>query len=117
MTRFEDAANLVTGGCALMALGRAGDKSKAACAQAGTAFAQGKQFLEDFKARPAALFTEVTGKLETELAPLLDDQARQLLDTTQAAVNDALKLPPAGAAPPADKPGAAAGKTGSASAP
>src|SRR5690606_15269629 len=94
--RFDDASNLVTGGCAFMTLGGAGAKSKELCGQATAAFAQGKKYLDDVKARPAALFEEVTGKLETELAALLDDQARQLLDTAQAAVSDALKLPPAG---------------------
>jgi hypothetical protein len=109
-TRFTDAANLVTLGCAAMALGRAGDKSKALCDQASEAFSQGKKYLEDFKARPAALFQEVTTKLEAELAPLIDEQAKQLLDTAQAAVNDALKLPSAGT-------GAAAAGAGSAAAP
>jgi len=108
--RFADASNLVTGGCAMMALGRAGDKAKGVCEKATEAFAQGKKFIEDFQDKPAALFGDVTGKLEADLAPLLDDQARQLLDTTQAAVNDALKLPPGGA-------GSAAGKTGPAAAP
>jgi hypothetical protein len=105
--RYDDAANLMTLACAAMALGRAGDKAKATCDQASAAFAQGKKYLEDVKARPAALFAEVTTKLETELATLIDDQAKQLLDTAQAAVNDALKLPPAGA-------GSAAGGAGSA---
>jgi hypothetical protein len=109
-TRFEDTANLVTAGCALMALGRAGDKSKEMCGQATELFVQGKQYLADVKTRPAALFEEVTTKLETELAVLLDDQARQLLDTAQAAVNDALKLPPAPA-------GSAAGVAAPAKAP
>jgi hypothetical protein len=40
----------------------------------------------------------VTTQLETELAVLIDDQARQALDAAQAAVNDALKLPGAGGA-------------------
>lgn len=108
-TRFTDAANLVTLGCAAMALGRAGEQSKALCDQATESFAQGKKYLEDFKVRPVALFQEVTAKLETELAALLDDQARQLLDTAQTAVNDALKLPPAGAAGSAAAGSAAAG--------
>jgi F0F1-type ATP synthase membrane subunit b/b' len=94
--RFGDASNLVTLGCAAMALGRAGEKSKQLCDQATAGFAVAKKYLEDFKARPAALFEEVTTKLETELAALIDDQAKQLLDTAQAAVNDALKLPPGG---------------------
>lgn len=94
--RFNDASNLVTLGCAAMALGRAGEKSKQLCDQATAGFAVAKKYLEDFKARPAALFEEVTTKLETELAALIDDQAKQLLDTAQAAVNDALKLPPGG---------------------
>jgi hypothetical protein len=108
--RFEDAANLVTAGCAVMALGRAGDKSKETCTKATEAFGQAKQYVADLKGRPAALFDEIAGKLETELAALLDDQAKQLLDTAQAAVNDALKLPAAGA-------GAAAAGAGSAAAP
>jgi hypothetical protein len=106
-TRFEDAANLVTLGCAAMALGRAGEDSKKLCNNASELFAQGKKYLADLKARPAALFADVTSKLETELAALLDDQAKQLLDTAQAAVNDALKLPP-----PAPAPGSAAPAAG-----
>lgn len=96
-TRFEDAANVVVLGCAAMALGRAGEQSKQLCNKASDLFSQGKKYLADFKARPAALFAEVTTKLEAELVALLDDQARQLLDRAQAAVNDALKLPPAAA--------------------
>jgi hypothetical protein len=111
--RFTDAANLVTIGCAAMALGRAGEQSKALCAQANEAFVQGKRFLEDFKARPAALFQEVTTKLETELAALVDEQTKQLLDTAQAAVNDALKLPPAAPAGSAGSAGSAAAGSGS----
>lgn len=110
--RFADAANLVTLGCAAMALGRAGEQSKALCDRANEAFAQGKKFLEDIKARPAALFQEVTTKLETELVALVDEQTKQLLDTAQAAVNDALKLPPA---PPAGAAGAAGAASGSGS--
>jgi hypothetical protein len=109
VARFDDAGNLVTAGCALMALGRAGDKSKATCEQATAAFAQGKQYLADLKGRPAALFGDVTTKLETELAGLLDDQAKQLLDTAQTAVNDALKLPPPPAGSAAGSADAAAG--------
>jgi hypothetical protein len=97
-TRFEDATNLVTAGCALMALGRAGDKSKELCGQATELFAQGRKYLDEVKTRPATLFDEVTTQLETELAVLIDDQARQALDAAQAAVNDALKLPGAGGA-------------------
>lgn len=107
-TRFTDAANMVTIACAAMALGRAGEKSKALCDQTNEAFAQGKKYLDDFKVRPAALFQEITTKLESELALLIDDQARQLLDTAQAAVNDALKLPPAAAGSAAAGSGAAA---------
>ncbi len=100
-TRFEDATNLVTAGCALMALGRAGDKSKELCGQATELFAQGRKYLDEVKTRPAALFDEVATKLETELAVLIDDGTRQALDAAQAAVNDALKLPAGGGAAPA----------------
>jgi F0F1-type ATP synthase membrane subunit b/b' len=99
--RFTDASNLVTLGCAAMALGRAGEESKKLCDQATAAFAAGKKYLADVKARPAQLFEEVTTKLEAELAALIDEQAQQLLDTAQVAVNDALKLPAGGAGPAA----------------
>ena len=114
--RFDDAANLVIAGCAIMALGRAGDTSKATCEQATVAFARGKLYVADLKGRPAALFGEVTAKLETELAALIDDQAKQLLDTAQTAVSDALKLPPPPAGSAASAP-APAGSAGSAAKP
>jgi hypothetical protein len=97
-TRFDDATNVVTAGCALMALGRAGDKSRELCGQAAGLFAQGRKYLDEVKTRPATLFDEVTTKLETELAVLIDDQTRQALDAAQTTVNDALKLPAGGGA-------------------
>jgi hypothetical protein len=112
--RFTDAANLMTLGCAAMALGRAGEKSKEMCDKATGLFAEGKKYLADIKTKPAALFDDITSKLESELSALLDDQARQLLDTAQAKVNEALRLPAAGAAPAGGSAAAPAGGDGSA---
>ena len=96
-TQLEDAANVVTLGCAAMALGRAGDKSKELCDKATDLFREGKKYLADFKTRPAALFDDVTKQLETALGALIDEQSKQILDAAQATVNQALKLPPSGA--------------------
>lgn len=95
--RFTDATNLVTLGCAAMALGRAGDKSKELCKNTQALFSAGQKYIDDFKAKPAALFEEVSTKLETELAALVDDQVKQALDAAQATVNQALRLPSGGA--------------------
>jgi hypothetical protein len=107
--RFDDASNLVTLGCAALALGRAGDQARQLCDRASASFATAKKYLADVKARPAAVFEDVTGRIETELASLIDDQTKQLLDTAQAAVNEALRLPAAGgSAAPAGAAGSAA---------
>lgn len=97
-TQLEDAANVVTLGCAAMALGRAGDKSKALCDKATDLFREGKQYLADVKTRPAAMFADVTKQLEGALEALIDEQSKKLLDASQAMVNQALKLPPSSTA-------------------
>lgn len=97
-TQLEDAANVVTLGCAAMALGRAGEKSKELCDKASDLFREGKKYLADFKTRPAAMFEDVTKQIETALVELIDEQSKQLLDAAQVTVAQALKLPPSAAA-------------------
>jgi hypothetical protein len=95
-TQLSDMADLVVGACAMAKLSGGGDKMKQMCDTARGAFEKGRQFVEDFKTKPAALFTDVSTKLEGELDLLLDAAAKQAIDAAQVAVNDALKLPPGG---------------------
>jgi hypothetical protein len=96
--QLEDAANVVTLGCAAMALGRAGEKSKELCDKASGLFAEGKKYMADFKAKPAALFDDVTKQIETALGALIDEQSKKLIDAAQETVNQALTLPAGGGA-------------------
>jgi hypothetical protein len=108
--QLEDAANVVTLGCAAMALGRAGEKSKELCDKASGLFGEGKKFLADVKTRPAAMFDDVSKQLETALDALIDEQSKKIIDAAQATVDQALKLPPARL----NGDGSAAGGSGSA---
>jgi hypothetical protein len=94
VTQLEDAANVVTLGCAAMALGRAGDRSKELCDKATGLFSEGKKYLAEVKSRPAAMFDDVAKQIETALDALLDEQSRKIIDAAQATVNQALNLPP-----------------------
>lgn len=97
-TQLNDMGDLVLGACAMAKLSGGGDKMKEMCDSARAIFDKGRQFVEDFKTKPAALFTDITTKLETELALLVDAAAKQAIDTAQQTVNEALRLPPAGSA-------------------
>lgn len=114
VTQLDDMADLVIGACAMAKLSGGGDKMKQMCDGAKAIFDKGRAFVEDFKTKPAALFTDVSTKLEAELDQLLDAAAKQAIDAAQVAVNDALKLPPAGSGAAAGSgevatPGSAAG--------
>jgi len=97
-TQLSDMGDLVLGACAMAKLSGGGDQLKDMCAGAKETFDKGRAFVEDFKARPAALFADVSTKLETELELLLDAAAKQAIDTAQTQVSAALKLPPSGSA-------------------
>ena len=97
-TQLADMGDLVLGACAMAKLSGGGDKMKEMCDSARTIFDKGRQFVEDFKTKPAALFTDVTTKLESELELLVDAAAKQAIDTAQQTVNEALRLPPSGSA-------------------
>jgi hypothetical protein len=96
VTQLDDMADLVIGACAMAKLSGGGDKMKQMCDGAKAVFDKGRAFVEDFKTKPAALFTDVSTKLEAELDQLLDAAAKQAIDAAQVAVNEALKLPPGG---------------------
>jgi F0F1-type ATP synthase membrane subunit b/b' len=94
--RMTELSALVVTGCKMAKLSGAGDKMKELCAQARDSFAKAVGYMADVKARPAALFDEVTGQLEAALGLLVDAETRVLLDAAQARVDAALRLPPAG---------------------
>jgi hypothetical protein len=93
--QLAEMSDVVVMGCTAAKLSGGGDKMKDLCTQARVAFAKAVAYLEDLKARPAKLFTDVTAQLETELDPLIDAETRKLLDAAQAKVDEALRLPPA----------------------
>ena len=95
-TQLSDMGDLVIGACAMAKLSGGGDKMKEMCDGAKAVFDKGRAFVEDFKTKPAALFTDISTKLEAELDLLVDAAAKQAIDVAQQAVNDALKLPPGG---------------------
>jgi hypothetical protein len=95
VAKLEEISAIVDIACGTVRLS-GGDKAKSLCKDAKTAFANSTKFVDDFKVRPAALFDDVTKTLETELELLVDAGTKQLIDTAQAKVNEALKLPPGG---------------------
>ena len=95
--KLEEASALVDIACGTVRLS-GGDKAKALCKDAKDAFAKSTTYLADFKERPAKLFDDVSTTLETQLAILVDDQTKQLVDAAQTKVSEALRLPPAGSA-------------------
>lgn len=116
-TQLNDMADLVIGACAMAKLSGGGDKMKEMCDSAKAVFDKGRTFVEDFKSKPAALFTDMSTKLETELGLLVDAATKQAVDSAQTLVNDALNLPPgggSGSAAPAGSAAAPAGSAGSA---
>lgn len=93
-TQLNDVADLVLGACAMAKLSGGGPKMVEMCAGAKDIFGKAIMFVEDFKARPAALYNNVSTRLETELALLVDETTKTLIDTAQTQVNAALRLPP-----------------------
>ncbi len=93
LTQLSDSGDLILGACVLSKLQGGGPKVAELCAQAKGIFAGATKFLEDLKTRPAQLYLDVTAKLKTELATVVDDQTKKLLDATQAQVDQLLKLP------------------------
>ena len=92
MAKLEDAGAVMDVACGTIKLS-GGDQAKALCKDAKEQFAKSTAFLNDFKARPAALFDEVTKTLETQLTELVDAQTKQAIAAAQTKVNEALKLP------------------------
>ncbi|HEY5949308.1 MAG TPA: hypothetical protein VIV40_27630 [Kofleriaceae bacterium] len=74
---------------------KGGDKAKALCKDAKSAFAKATTFMIDFKDQPAKLYGELSTTLETQLEQLVDKETKAAIDAAQAKVNDALKLPAA----------------------
>ena len=95
-TQLNDMADLVIGACAMAKLSGGGDKMKEMCDSAKAVFDKGRAFVDDFKTKPAVLFTDITTKLESELGLLVDAASKQAIDAAQTLVNDALRLPPGG---------------------
>jgi uncharacterized protein with gpF-like domain len=76
-------------------LSGAGDDLKQLCGQAKDVFGKATAYLTDLKAKPAALFDDVSKQLETQLDQLIDTETKSLIDAAQAKVDAALRLPPA----------------------
>lgn len=93
--QLSDTADMVIGACAMAKLSGGGDDLKALCAQAKDVFGKATAYLTDLKAKPAALFDDVAKQLETQLDQLIDTETKTLIDTAQAKVDAALRLPPA----------------------
>jgi hypothetical protein len=98
MLKLDEVSAVIELTCATAKLSGAGPGTKDLCKQAHDVFANGLAYLEDFKARPAQVFDELAAKLETELDQLIDAESKQLIDTAQTKVNQALNLPAAGSA-------------------
>ncbi len=120
--KLDDAADLVIGACAMAKISGAGKGLVELCANAKQTFAQATAFLADIKAKPTALYAEVSAKLEAQLGELVDEGTKKALDAAQAQIDAALKLPPASGsgsagAGSAGSAAAGSGSAGSGSAP
>jgi len=93
-TQLSKVSGLVIAGCAMADVSGGGDKMKELCTQVGDGFTKARTYVDELKARPAQLFTEVTTQLTAQLDQLVDDETRKLVTTAQATVNEAIKLPP-----------------------
>ena len=107
-TQLSETSDVVIMGCTAAKLSSGGDKMKDLCSQAKDGFTKALAFVDELKAKPAQLFSDVTSQLEVQLDQLVDTETKTLVETTQAKVSEALKLPPAAAG------SAAAGSAGSA---
>lgn len=94
-TQLADVSDLVIGGCVL-AKQSGGDKVKELCGKAKEIFRTAERFIEDFEKKPEEMIKALVTNLETQLGDLVDAEEKKLLAAAQTAVNDALKLPPAG---------------------
>ncbi|HET9992051.1 MAG TPA: hypothetical protein VFQ65_26155, partial [Kofleriaceae bacterium] len=94
--QLGDTADMVIGACAMAKLSGGGDELKQLCAQAKDVFGKATAYMADLKAKPAALFDDVTKQLETQLDVLVDRETKAVIDAAQAKVDAALRLPPAG---------------------
>ena len=92
-TKLEEIEDIVVATCVSLKLAGGGDQAKELCKKAKEAFRTGREYLEDFKDRPAKLFDEIATELETQLGVLIDAEVKRLVDAAQLKVNEALKLP------------------------
>src|SRR5262249_39843353 len=97
--KLDEVGAIVDIACGTVKL-KGGDKAKALCKDAKDQFGKATTYLADFKDRPAKLYDELSATLVTQLDQLIDTQTKAALDAAQLKVNEALKLPPAGAAAP-----------------
>ena len=120
VTRLGELGDLVAAACVMANTSGASAQTSTLCGQAKAVFGKATAFLAEVKDKPAALFQEVTGRLESELGELVDRETSALVMRAQTAVAEALKLPPPSApapsapAPSAPAPKAAVGATASA---
>lgn len=91
--KLTDVADMVIGACAMGKATGGGDSLKQLCDQAKAAFGPAQTFLAEFNTQPMALFTQLTGTLETKLSNLLDAKTQLVLTEAQTRIAALLKLP------------------------
>jgi uncharacterized phage infection (PIP) family protein YhgE len=95
VAQLADVADLVRGACAMAKLSGGGDQLKELCGKATDTFQQALTYLDGIKARPAAVFDELTNQLVAQLDQLIDDGTRAAIAAAQKQVDSALNLPAA----------------------
>ena len=96
--QLGDTADMIIGACAMAKLSGGGDSLKELCGQAKDVFGKATAFMIDIKAKPAALFDDVSKQLETQLDQLVDTETKTLISVAQAKISSLLLLPGAGSA-------------------
>jgi len=90
--QLGDTADMIIGACAMAKLSGGGESLKQLCGQAKDVFGKATAFMIDIKAKPAALFDDVSKQLETQLDQLVDSETRTAISVAQAKINSLLLL-------------------------
>ncbi len=114
--QLGDTADMIIGACAMAKLSGGGDDLKQLCGQAKDVFGKATAFMIDIKAKPAALFDDVSKQLETQLDQLVDSETKAAIAVAQQQINSLLLLGSGAAVVPAAGSAGSAG-SGSSAAP
>jgi hypothetical protein len=109
--QLRDVSDIVLGACAIAKMQGGSDKLKELCTKARDVFDGANDFLKDFEKKPQEMILALTTNIEKQLGDLVDENEKKMWAAAQTAVNDALKLPPAGSGS-----GSGSGSAGSGSA-